>query len=307
MQKINQKTALVLSLLFALATAWLWNVSFKQRQATAASAPPVLVVVPRENIQPRTLIKDEMLRFAELPAEQVPGDAYRNATDVAGKVAQAILPAGKPITMAGIESVSPAQGLPYILKPGMRAVTVAIDPVSGVAGFMKAGDKVDVLATYSGNDTNITRTILQDIELLAIGNRPASTASGRDNPNEPTADAPTATLAVYPEQSQVVALAAAKAKIHLTLRSASDQSYTPLPPTTTGKVFGFNETPRSAPAAAPAPAPMAVREIPAPAPAPRAPEPAVRPTPPASPAPAPEPTIPVVRGTQQENVPVPTE
>lgn len=318
MKKLDQKKALAISLVFALLTAYVWNVSTARRVASAEARGQrqeerlMPVAVANEDISPRTVIKPGMIRFEEVPEDRAPDGALASTVDVYDKVALRNIPAGAPVLAAALADKGPALGMANNLRQDRRAVAVPLDPVSGVAGFLKPGDRVDVLATYSGDGLDITRTVLQDIELLAIGSRPINTSQyqGEDSPaigggqdaNQPTADAPTATLAVWPDQAQTLVLAAAKARIHLALRPLDDQAPTPLAPTTTAKVFGVTPQRPSPPPPAPAPAPMMVRES-APPPAPR---PAPAPAPVAPPAPEDETvSIAVVKGTEQSQVVVP--
>lgn len=322
MKKLDQKKALALSLVFALLTAYVWNVSTARRVSGAEAREPearyVPVVVAATDISARAIIRPDMVRVVDMREDAMPPGAVSSVIEVYDKVALRSIPSGGTVSRTAVAEKGPALGMAYNLPPNKRAVAVPLDPVSGVAGFLKPGDHVDVLATYTGDGMDTTRTVLQDIELLAIGSRPINTAQyqGADAPavgggqdsNQATVDAPTATLAVWPDQAQALVLAAARAKIHLALRSPDDLAPTPLAPTNTTKVFGL--TPRPAPAAAappPAPAPMMVRETAPPAPAPV-------PAPPPAPVAAPAPpvaaerethAIAVVKGTEHSQVVVP--
>lgn len=298
MANINQKTALALSVVFGLATAAL--VYYKTQPLNAGANAPVEtkvgVLVARELISPRTTIQPEMLAVKLYTRDEEPPEAVREMTLATGKVALKQIPAGAPITKDIIGERGPDLGLSYALKPFQRAVTVPIDPVSGVAGYLKPGDRVDVLATYSGSETNTARVVLQDVELLAIGNQPASTTDVKDKPNTP-ADAVTATLAVGADQMQLLALTAAKAKIQLALRSPDDHAYVPPKRVTTTEVFGGSAQRSPAPAPPPAAvaAPVQMRPFAVETPMPRARE--------TKPAPV-QKTVTVTRGTDTQTVPV---
>jgi pilus assembly protein CpaB len=295
MANINQKTALALSVVFGLATAAL--VYYKTQPSNAGANTPletkVGVLVAREMISPRTTIQPEMLVVRMYARDEEPPEAVREMTLATGKIALQQIPAGAPLTQRMIGDRGPGLGLSFGVKPFQRAVTVPIDPVSGVAGYLKPGDRVDVLATYSGSENNTARVVLQDVELLAIGNQPASTTDVKDKPNTP-ADAVTATLAGSADQMQLLALTAAKAKIQLALRSPDDHAYVPPTRVTTTEVFGGNtqRTPAPPPAAVAAPVQMRPLAVETSAP--------VRS---AKPAPA-QKTVTVTRGTDTQTVPV---
>jgi pilus assembly protein CpaB len=295
MAKIDQRTALALSLVFGLATAGL---VYYKTQPTAASvqdrpAPKVEVVVARQTISPRATIQPEMLAIRNYDEGKQPSDAVRGMSAALGKVAMRQIPSGTVITAEMVAEKGPGLGLSYNLKPYQRAVTVPIDPVSGVAGYLKPGDRVDVVATYSGSATNTSRVVLQDVELLAIGNQPASTSNVKDKPYLP-ADAVTATLAVGADQMQVLALTAAKAKLQLALRSPDDHAYVAPTPITTTQVFGGSERAPAPPAPVAPPVQAIAVE----------PTPAVRAAPRQAAKPAPRKTIEVTRGTETQDVPI---
>jgi pilus assembly protein CpaB len=112
----------------------------------------------------------------------------------------------------------------------MRAVTVGLDPVMGVAGFLKPGDHVDVLVTLAHGTTHVALTVLQDVRLLAIGaevqvvrtrEQPQDAAQGQPAPAQ-AEQQPTATLEVTPGQAQDLVLADQQGELRLTLRAATD-------------------------------------------------------------------------------------
>lgn len=312
--KLNQRTALALSLFFGLATAAL--VYFVLNRPTSVAAqrgtPRVSVVVAANDISPRTTIQPHMVKRESFEQGQEPNNALKDFNGVYGKVALRQISAGQALTGDDVAEKGPGLGMSYVVEPNMRALTVPIDPVSGVAGFLKPGDRVDVLATYSANNVNVTKVVMQNLKLLAIGSEPTTTANAQKESNTAKADAPTATLLVSSEQMETLALVAAKAKLHLALRSDTDNAVVPPAPITTTRVFGVNENPGASIAApaAPAPSPTVIQYAPpqapsAPRPAPAARPPAPRPAP-AKPAPAKEPqTITVTRGTDTSTVQVP--
>ncbi|HZP80556.1 MAG TPA: Flp pilus assembly protein CpaB, partial [Chthonomonadaceae bacterium] len=150
-----------------------------------------------------------------------------------------------------------------------------LDPISGVAGFLKPGDRVDVLATFdAGNGQAVTRTVLQNIPLLAIGSQVMSTWTPETKPaadgngaGSAAASAvkpqevPNATVMVSPADAQTLVLAAARGKLHLILRPADDTAPVHVPALNSAFVTG---------APLPTPAPPRVAAPPSPAPTRRA-------------------------------------
>ena len=152
-----------------------------------------------------------------------------------GAIARLTIPAGIPLTQDMVFRRSNAGFLTGILSPGMRAVSVAIQPQTGAAGFILPGDFVDVIVTYDfeaddqrqGNRTRqAAETILEKIRVVAVDQE----LEGSD---EEAIVAKTITLEVTPKGAETISLGGQVGKIHLSLRSLStlepeiQQTFTP--------------------------------------------------------------------------------
>jgi pilus assembly protein CpaB len=147
-------------------------------------------------------------------------------------------------------------GLQVAIPAGMRAVSVGVDDVVAVAGFVTPGTSVDVLVTGAGTNGMLTRTILEHVRVLAVGQQ-VETENGKPH------SAPVVTLLVSPEDGERLTLAAASGKIHLALRNLIDVAdASPAP------VYGTNIFLGAAPVAAPAPRAVTLKRAPAPPPLP---------------------------------------
>ncbi len=243
--RMTRRLAVVIAVVCAAVAALLllyFLRGLEQRARPEAAAKNVELVTPLQDIPAGTIIRSEMLGTVERPADQVPAGAVRSASQLVGQAGLVDLPAGQPITSAQVQS--PTQ-LSYRVPEGMRAVTVAIDPVVGVAGFLKPGDRVDVIATFEVGEVTITRTVLQNVKLLALG----KTANAAP-PKRPLAEGeeaeveaaekeqPNATLAVDPEQAQTLILSDARGKLRLALRPKFEEQYIALAATDTAEVIG---------------------------------------------------------------------
>jgi pilus assembly protein CpaB len=145
-------------------------------------------------------------------------------------------------------------GLPVSIPEGMRAVSVGVDNVVAVAGFVTPGTIVDVLVTGSGPGGAVTRTILEHVRVLAVGQE-LQTENGKPQ------TAPVVTLLVSPEDGEKLTIASAEGRIHLALRNMVDAANVNPPP-----VYGSTVFSGTAPAVAAAP--RVVERKPAPPPAP---------------------------------------
>ena len=270
--RMTRRLAIVIAVVCGLLAALLtyYYLSKLQQQATPIEAAKnVELVTPLRDITAGTIIRSEMLGTMERPADEVPAGAVRSVSQIVGQAGLVDLPAGQPITSAQVQS--PTQ-LSYRVPEGMRAVTVAIDPVVGVAGFLEPGDRVDVIATFEIGEVTVTRTVLQNVELLALG-----TTATAAPPKRPPAEGeeaeveaaereqPNATLAVDPKQAQTLILSDARGKLRLALRPKFEEQHIALAATDTAEVIGeefeealaAQERPNGpAPEAAPQPAPV---------------------------------------------------
>jgi pilus assembly protein CpaB len=122
----------------------------------------------------------------------------------------------------------------------MRAVTVRVNDVVGVAGFVMPGMRVDVLVTGRPNnsDGTITNTVLQNIYVLTAGTVIQPDARGQ------AINAPNVTLLVTPEQAEIMTLAANEGRIQLVLRNGADMNVEKTPGRSIAQLFGGREPQR---------------------------------------------------------------
>jgi pilus assembly protein CpaB len=200
--------------------------AFLSRQKAVADerTQPVQIVVATQEIPARTVIEPGMVREATRPVMTVPPNSATSVREVIGQVTVTALKPEAPVERAAVAPRTASLGLAYVVPEGMRAVTVALDPIIGVAGFLKAGDHVDVLATFDVDKLSVTKTVLQDVELLAIGPEIVPEEVNKPNPenNARPKEQPNATLALVPSDAEKLILAESKGKLRLTLRPQGD-------------------------------------------------------------------------------------
>lgn len=257
--RITRRTAVIIAVVCAAGAALLTVVYLKGAQPKAPAAPQevatVPIPVPVAPLAAGTRITTDQLTTKQIPREAVPADAVTKPDELYGQVLALDTPAGEPIARSKLAAFSPQAGLAFEVPAGLRAVTVAVDNISGVSGFLKLKDHVDVLATFDTPQGSVTRTILQDVQVLGLGTesvmpQPAPSAQGGEakpaaagnggggEQPPPTGVRPSATLAITPQQAQVLVLAATKGRLHLALRPKSDARMVALPPTTNASVVG---------------------------------------------------------------------
>ncbi len=178
-------------------------------------------------------------------------------------------------------------GLAPTIPVGMRAVTVRVNDIANVAGFVLPGMKVDVLVTGHppSADGDITTTVLQNMLILSSGTTMQADARGQ------AIQSPSVTILATPDQAELLTLAGNDGKIQLILRNSSDQGMEKTNGRVVSELYGNRR-----PAAKPDPAPVAPR----PAAAPKPVQVAVQAAPPPAVAPAPPPDqVVMIRGTQR--------
>jgi len=225
MGKLTRRMVMLAALCAGLLAAVL-AYAFLSREKAAADerTQPVRIVVATQDIPVRTVIEPGMVREATRPVMTVPPNTATSVREVIGQVTVAALKPEGPVERAAVAPRTASLGLAYVVPEGMRAVTVALDPIIGVAGFLKAGDHVDVLATFDVDKVSVTKTVLQDVELLAIGPEVVPEEVNKPNPekNARPKEQPNATLSLVPGDAEKLILAESKGTLRLTLRPMGD-------------------------------------------------------------------------------------
>jgi pilus assembly protein CpaB len=193
-----------------------------------SSAPPRNVVIAAMNIPANTRIVPAMVTTEQKPTDQVEPNALADPTDAVGMLATSEIQQGAQITPARLARPVPAPvGLQ--VANGMRAITLAVDQVKGLAGLLVPGDHVDVLA--SPNRTGAANpgayAIVRDARVLAVGRdtgAPQPQASGSPDPNARATPAPypNVTIAVSPAQADTIMAADLSGTVRFALRSAHE-------------------------------------------------------------------------------------
>lgn len=217
----TKRNVLLLAALLGLITSGLIYLYMQPVNAAKERALAPVVVATQE-ILPRTIVEPGMVMTRRIPIREAPKNAYFDLEEVVGKVALTKIPADSPITVADVGAKGASLGLAFVIPPSMRAVTVAVDPVIGVAGFLKPGDHVDVVATFGrGNREAVAKTVLQDVQLLALGSQ-IEKENVREGSGKASAGKDTATLLVTPAEAERLVLAENEGKLRLVLRAVGD-------------------------------------------------------------------------------------
>ena len=184
------------------------------------------VVVAKQEIQLGARIAEEQVTLAPIPNGSVPDGAFRKISDVVGRVAVTPIGVRETITGMKLAPAGTAGGLSAVIPEGYRAMTVKVDDVVGISGFVMPGSYVDVVAVITpqgqdGSQGPISKIVLQHIKVLASGPK----IDSPENQREPT-KVNAVTLMVTPEEAEKLVLATNEGKLQLVMRNYSDNENT---------------------------------------------------------------------------------
>lgn len=214
----------IVALLFAGLASWGVYSYLQQETSLAKSSEAQAIVVAAGEIPIGTKLDITHMRTSTTPKSSMPPGSANDPKTLIGRVVIRHLSAGDAITeqkMMPKEGASMAGVMSYIIPQGHRAVTVGVNEVAGVAGFVAPNNRVDVVLTTpiprSTASENISKIILQNVTVLATG----QITEQKDG--KPVV-VPTVTLDLLPEDSEKLILAASKGSLQLLLRSVIDTS-----------------------------------------------------------------------------------
>ena len=220
-----------------------YNLMQQSGTTKTVQVPTQPVVVAAVDLQLGTALKKEDLATLNFPQGTAPAGSFSKPEEILERGLIVPVVKNEPILSAKLAPTEAGAGLPPVIPEGMRAVSVRVNEVVGVAGYVLPGSRVDVVATASPtNDTSLTtsKVVLSNIQVLTAGTR-----LEQDQKDGKPMQVTVVTLLVTPEQSERLALASTEGKIQLALRNPLDQTAPSTPGVRTASLLG------------PAPAPLA--------------------------------------------------
>lgn len=211
-----------LSVAFAGGAAWIANNWINAQQQQTVAKPETQgtpVVVAAMQIPYGHMIEKRHLKVVMMPEAIASTNSYRAIADVEGKIATNPMLPDEVIRTERIADHLEGATLAALIEPNMRAFTVRVDDVVGVAGFLLPGNKVDVIASRSSDGKGkrvITETVLKDVKVLAVDQ------TARTQKNEPIV-VRAVTLEVTPREAEKLAKARGEGMIQLTLRNPVEE------------------------------------------------------------------------------------
>lgn len=182
-------------------------------------------VVATRTLEMGQLITKDDVKLVAWPASDPVVNGFTAIEDVLNRGLIDGVVANEPLTEGKLASLEAGGGLPPTITEGMRALSVKVNEVIGVAGYVVPGTRVDVIVTLSNRGSqsdSMTRVVVSDVEVLTAGTR-MDQAKARDGQAIP---ASVVTLLVTPDDAEKIALAANEGSIMLTLRNPLDRAPT---------------------------------------------------------------------------------
>ena len=208
-----------------------------QRSSSVKAPEMKKIVVADRAMQLGTRLAPTNLSVISWPGDEpIPG-SFSRIEDCVGRALITPISLNEPILEGKLAPREAGAGLPATIPEGMRALSVAVNEVVGVAGFVIPGTMVDVLVTgqLPGNkgagENFITRTVLENVKVLAAGQKVEQDRDGKPQ------TVPVVTLLVSPDDASKLTMASTEGKIQLALRNTIDAKLTNPAPVLQGVLF----------------------------------------------------------------------
>jgi len=221
MRKRRPWFMLVLALCSGIVAALLALKYLRERTTPLMAAEPkrANIVLSARSLPVGAVVTEKDVKVVGWPGDALPAGYIRSVSDAVGRGVITPVAENEPLLEAKVSTKDAGGGLPIIIRDGMRAVSVRVDEVIGVAGFVLPGTRVDVLLTLDRNadrPQSITKTLLQNVQTLAAGQ-----SVTRDKEGKPQT-VTVITLLVSPDNAELLTLATKEGRLQLALRNTLD-------------------------------------------------------------------------------------
>lgn len=249
---VSAGLALLVSLIF-------YQVALRGRPAEVEEVEMVEIVTATKDLSIGATITPADLRMETWPKSKLPDGAFTEMDQVLERVAISSILNNEPILDRRLAQTGAGVGLSPMVPEGMRAMSVRVDDVIGVAGFVFPEARVDVLLTGNPRDQpeagRMTRTILTNVRVISAGENLTPDASGRPQ------RVPVVTLLVTPEDAEVLTLGSTGGRLQLVLRNTRDEGDPDTPGIVESELFSSGRQPKPVPRVISRPAPLPIVNI----------------------------------------------
>jgi len=252
MELILKKMRLLALIAAVITAVFVYYYLNSLKQPTEDAIEYADAVVALVDIPANTTITEEMVTVAQIPEVAIGPGTISDPSAVAGKVLNSPVYAGEQISTSRLVTIGEEDNnlsLEYLITPGMRAITIAVDETAGLTGMLRPGNHVDILCQY---DVEITilkpdgstevKTVphsvylLENIKVLAVDSVMSSAGKNKDAETGMAAQYTTITLEVTPEQAQKASFSEYTGQLRAILRSPLDENTVGLPSLNLGDV-----------------------------------------------------------------------
>lgn len=223
-------------LLGLVAAGGVWQYLSKTQEKVKKLTVTRGVVVANKQVAAGTKLTDGDLAIKQLPEQTVPKDYPTSTSAVLGRIVKSTLQPGEIITETRLLGQGAAGGLPVVIPQGFRAITIKVNDVLGVAGFINPGDRVDIVSIIKQSDNRtFSKIILQNVLVLAVGDRILDSNAIPDPKAKVVGQV---TLALNATDSEKLALASELGQLHLALRPFAEEEISNSPGTKPEDIYG---------------------------------------------------------------------
>jgi pilus assembly protein CpaB len=241
----NTRTTVVITVAVIVAAIASFGVyrAIEQMPVRQVEVRSLYQVVAATDMPMGTLVTKDQVKLVAWPASSPVSKGFTTIDSVVNRGLIDSVSANEPLTETKLASIEAGAGLPPSITEGMRAVSVKVNEVIGVAGFVVPGTHVDVMVTLHRAESkdSMTRVVVSNVQVLTAGTR-YDQQKARDGQPIPTT---VVTLLVTPSDAERIALAASEGEVMLTLRNPMDRKQTDTAGVRTAALLG------QAPVAAP--------------------------------------------------------
>lgn len=231
--RLSRQSALALALFLGLlAVALVWF-ALRGRQATSTPVEEVQLPVPRQTIPANTDLTPQLFQQKTVEAAKVTKDVVTDSKQLTDRITLQELAEGEPVPVSAVVKRSISKALAYGIPENYRALTVAVDDVSGVANFIRPGDYIDLVGLFTdpSGELSVAITVLQDTLVLAV-NSATGVPQGQKEGQEAEEPAKSrrgekdrmVTLAVTAHEAQLLALSDFRGELRMALRRTGDHA-----------------------------------------------------------------------------------
>lgn len=233
-QKLVYILGAVAVVLALAASASLYSYLKKQEVRVQEAVATSKVVVAAVDIPLGTIIQQDKIKVVDWPKSSQPEGVFSSEGLTIGRASKDVIFSGEPIIEGKLVPKEGQGGgiLTYKIPEGHRAMTVPVDQVSGVAGFITPGSMVDVVVTTQSGQP-VSKIVLQNVPVLATGQ-----VLSEQKKDEKPQVVPTVTVDVTPEDAEKLAIASTQGKLQLVLRRTGDRAVAKTSGATVAKVVG---------------------------------------------------------------------